>query len=94
MTTETVVDSALRVGERFGVPVLILGVMIWLAREAATSIHSTVLVPIVTSHTEFLDTTRETLHEIGRVQTRQAETLQELATGQREIQNSIRKTQN
>lgn len=85
----TLVDAALRVGERFGLPVVLLAVLVWFLRDAAVTLHSTVLVPIVASHTEFLDSTRETLHEIGATQTQQAKTLQELAVGQREIQQAV-----
>lgn len=85
-TKQTIIDAA----QRFGVPVVILGALLWMAREAATSVHHTILIPIVSSHTEFLETTRETLHEIGRTQTQQAETMRELAVGQREIQNELR----
>ena len=82
-------ESAIRVAERFGVPVVLLIVIVWFLRDAAITLHSTVLVPIVRSHTEFLDTTRETLTEIGKTQGQQAETLQELAVGQREIKQAV-----
>ena len=62
---QTVLDAA----QRFGVPVVVLAAILWMTREAATSVHHTILVPIVTSHTEFLESTRETLHEIGKTQT-------------------------
>lgn len=83
----TIFDAA----QRFGVPFVVLMFLLWMAREAATSVHHTILVPIVTSHTEFLETTRETLHEIGKTQTQQAETLRELAVGQRDIQHELMK---
>jgi hypothetical protein len=82
-------DSAVRVAERFGVPVVLLAILIWFLRDAAVTLHSTVLVPIVKSHTEFLDSTRDTLGEIGQVQMKQAETLQEIAAGQREIRQAV-----
>ena len=41
------------------------------------------------SHVEFLDTTRETLKEIGHTQAQQAETLQEIAVGQNEIRQAV-----
>lgn len=82
-------ESAVRVAERFGVPVVLLAVLVWFLRDAAVTLHSTVLVPIVRSHTEFLDTTRGTLGEIGKVQMQQAETLQEIAEGQREIRQAV-----
>jgi hypothetical protein len=83
----TILDAA----QRFGVPVVVLAAILWMAREAATSVHHTILIPIVNSHTEFLETTRETLHEIGQTQTQQAETLRELAVGQRDIQHELLK---
>jgi hypothetical protein len=77
------------VAERFGVPVVLLAVLVWFLRDAAVTLHGTVLVPIVQSHTEFLDSTRQTLEEIGTTQQQQARTLQELAVGQREIQQAV-----
>jgi hypothetical protein len=44
-----------------------------------------VVVPIVESHTEYLQQTSATLRSLGETQVRQAETLQEIAAGQREI---------
>lgn len=81
----TMFEAALRAADRFGVPVVLLGVLIWLLRDAAVTLHSTVLVPIVTSHTEFLESTRGTLEEISTTQFQQARTMQELATGQQAI---------
>lgn len=85
-----VLDSLLRIAERFGVPVVLLGVVIWLGREAAISLHETLVKPVVESHIEFLETTRETLSEIGSTQDRQSRTLEELAAGQRELGERIR----
>lgn len=82
------------VAERFGVPVVILGAILWMAREAATSVHHTVIVPMVESHTQFLEATSETLHEIGKTQSQQAETLKELADSQKDIHSELmRRTQ-
>ena len=89
MSSDSFTESAFRVAERFGVPVVILAVMIWFLRDAAVTIHGTVLVPIVKSHTEFLESTRETLDEIGKTQFQQAETLQEIAAGQQEIKQAV-----
>jgi hypothetical protein len=89
MSSESFTEAAFRVAERFGVPVVILAVMIWFLRDAAVTLHGTVLVPIVKSHTEFLDSTRETLDEIGKTQFKQAETLQEIAAGQQEIKQAV-----
>lgn len=81
----TTVEIAVRIAERFGVPVVILAAMLWMIREAATSLNGTVVVPIVKSHTEFLDTTRETLTEISRTQHTQADTMREIAENQKEL---------
>ena len=86
---KTMIDAALRIAERLGVPVVLLAVIMWCAREAAMSLSQTVLEPIVQSHVEFLDTTRETLKEIGHTQAQQAETLQEIAVGQNEIRQAV-----
>jgi hypothetical protein len=82
---QTNAEIALRVAERFGVPVVLLVVLLWMIREAATSLNGTVVVPIVKSHTEFLDATRETLTEISKTQTQQADTMKEIADGQKEL---------
>lgn len=85
-----ILDSMLRVAERFGVPVVLLGVIIWLGREAAITLHGTLVKPVVESHVQFLETTSETLKEISTVQTQQAATLDELAHGQRELREKVK----
>jgi hypothetical protein len=89
MSSESFVEAAFRVAERFGVPLVLLAVVLWFARDAAITLHGTVLVPIVKSHTEFLDSTRETLDEIGKTQFKQAETLQAIAADQHEIKQAV-----
>lgn len=89
MSSESFVEAAFRVAERFGVPLVLLAIMIWFLRDAAVTLHGTVVVPIVKSHTEFLDSTRETLDEIGKTQFKQAETLQEIAAVQQEIRQAV-----
>lgn len=84
------IETAIKVAKEFGLPVVMLGVTVYLFREAAVSVHQTVLLPMVQSHTEFISSTQETLREIGRSQDRQAETLHELAEGQREIQRAVK----
>lgn len=76
------IDTLLRIADRFGVPCVVLAVVMYFGREAAIAIHSSVVEPVVKSHVEFLESTKETMHQ-------QAETLQELATGQREIQQVL-----
>jgi hypothetical protein len=89
MSTESFVEAAFRVAERFGVPLVLLAIVLWFARDAAVTLHGTVVVPIVKSHTEFLDSTRETLDEIGKTQFKQAETLQAIAADQHEIKQAV-----
>jgi hypothetical protein len=89
MSSESFVEAAFRVAERFGVPLVLLAIVLWFARDAAVTLHGTVVVPIVKSHTEFLDSTRETLDEIGKTQYKQAETLQAIAADQHEIKQAV-----
>lgn len=84
------VETLFRIADRFGVPCVILAVLMWFGREAAITIHSSLVKPMVESHIEYLDATRETLTEIGRTQEKQADTLQEIAHGQRQIQETLR----
>jgi len=83
------VDRVIKIGERFGVPVMLLIVVLFFAREACVSIHATLLVPIVKSHVEFLESTSETLHEIDQTQQQQATILGEISLGQRAIQQAL-----
>lgn len=86
MTTEElkagVVDTLLRIADRFGVPCVILAIVLWFGREAAIALHDSVVEPVVKSHVEFLESTKETM-------SKQADTLQELARGQQEIQQVL-----
>lgn len=94
MTTEElkagVVETLFRVADRFGVPCVILAIVFYFGREAAITLHTTLVRPVVESHIEFLDATRETLSEIGATQEKQAQTLQEIAAGQRQVQETLR----
>jgi hypothetical protein len=51
--------------------------------------HRTVVIPVVDAHSTFLRQTTATLEGLGRTQEQQADTLRELAAGQREIQSAI-----
>lgn len=82
-------EFVFRAAKEFGLPVILLGVMIYLFREAASTVHKTLLVPMVESHAKFLDTTQHTLREISATQSRQADTLEELADVQREIRRQV-----
>ena len=83
-------DTLLRIAERFGVPVVLLAVVIWMGREAAITLHGTLVRPVVESHVQFLEQTSETLKEISSVQGQQAATLEELAHGQRELRERVK----
>lgn len=83
------IDVAIRVAREFGFPCLVLSVVMYWGQLAAVALHQTVLVPVVDSHTTFLRTTSDTLSTLSRAQERQADTLEELAAGQRELQHAI-----
>jgi hypothetical protein len=92
MTTEkSTLDVMLRIGERLGVPILILAAVLWMGREAGMALYTTCIVPLVEAHGKFLDSTSRNLEEIGTTQRQQAETLQEIAVGQKEIATIIQK---
>ena len=82
-------DSLLKVGTHLGVPVLILAAFLWMAREAGFAMYSGAVIPIVEAHTRFLESTESTLKEIGTTQKQQAETMQEIVVGQRELATII-----
>lgn len=88
--TRDIVDVGIRLLREFGFPCFVLTVIGWWGQMAAVSLHTTVLVPIVESHTTFLRTTADTLETLGEAQNRQAETLSEIAAGQREIQHVLK----
>ena len=46
MSSESFVEAAFRVAERFGVPLVLLAVGIWFMRDAAVTLHGTVVVPM------------------------------------------------
>lgn len=85
MSRQSVIDLFLRVGERLGVPALVIGVLLWLARDFGAVVSRTVVEPVVKSHVEFLDATRETLSEIGKAQSAQSEAMKQIAENQREL---------
>jgi len=87
--TSDMIDVGIRVAREFGFPCLMLGLLLFGLREAAQALHRTVVVPVVESHSAFLRQTTATLEGLGRTQEQQAETLQELAAGQREIREIV-----
>jgi hypothetical protein len=84
-----VIEIGVRVAREFGFPCLVLAVVLWLLREGAHAMHRTVVIPVVESHSSFLRQTTATLEGLGRTQEQQAETLRELAAGQREIHAAV-----
>lgn len=93
MTDESraaLVDSILKFGTQLGVPVLVLIALLYMAREAGVAVYGTAIVPLVKAHAEFLESTQETLKEIGAAQRQQAQTMEEIVTGQRELAGFLR----
>lgn len=92
MTDEraALLDSVLKFGTQLGVPVLILAAFLYMAREAGVALYTTAVVPIVEAHTQFLESTQTTLKEIGTTQRKQAETMEEIVAGQRELTTIIK----
>lgn len=80
--TSDMIDVGIRIAREFGFPVVMLAVVVFCFREAAVALHRTVLIPVVGSH-------METLKSLCNSQDRQAKTLEEIATSQREIQQLI-----
>ena len=72
----------IRVAERFGLPTLILAVVNFLAREVAVALHTDVIVPVVQSHTKFLERT-------GTAIERQTESIEAIGVTQSEIKQVL-----
>jgi len=92
MTTDqrqTLIDSGLKVAKELGVPVVMLAVVVYLFREAAMTVHTTVVTPVVESHTQFLETMQETMREMSHTDEKTADTLHEIAEGQQRIQRGV-----
>ena len=86
-----IVDITFRFIREFGFPTFVLIVIGYWVHNAAVSMHSTIVVPVVKSHTDFMEVTQETLKELGQTQEKQADTLQEICHSQREIVETIKK---
>ena len=87
------VDRAIKTGfaiaERYGWPIVLLCAVLWFGREACISIQTTLVVPIVEGHLEFLSATSLTLREIEQTQHQLYNSLQEVSLGQRAIQSAL-----
>lgn len=86
------IDIFVRIAREFGFPVVVLILVLWMLREASRALHNSVLIPAVTSHTEFLKTTQETLKTLSVTQQKQADAadaqadaMHEIARGQAKI---------
>lgn len=85
-----VLDTFFKMADRFGVPCVVLAVVLYFGREAAIALHGTVVEPMVQSHMEYLESTASTLKEIGETQKQQAETLDELYRGQTDLHKVVK----
>lgn len=83
-------EMGLKIGERLGVPLLILGIVLFMLDRAGTALYIGAVKPLVHAHTEFLDRTQKTLSEIEVTQRQQAENMTEIVSGQREITTILR----
>ena len=93
MTAEQMHETIYRGAKDFGIPVIILGVLLWFLRDGAIATHSTVVEPVVKAHIEFLRATQEALRSSAESQERQVEALQELSAGQRDLQRLMSRRQ-
>jgi hypothetical protein len=84
MSIDVVSNAILDIGGKFGVPAVVLGLVLWMGREAAIAVHQTVVSPIVTSHTRFIDTISEQSRQQTEVMGRQADAFRELAEAHEE----------
>lgn len=83
------VANAIRIGERFGVPVMLLCLFIFFAREACQSFHSSVLMPVVDAHISFLKITTETQATQAKTLSQIQEILGDLSHDQKDISDRI-----
>lgn len=84
MSIESISETLVKVAERFGVPVVLLGIVIWLGREAAITIHTSVVTPVVESHTQFIETICEQAKQQTKAMESQAGAFKELAEAHEE----------
>ena len=83
------VANAIRIGERFGVPVMLLCLFIFFTREACQSFHGTVLMPIVDAHVAFLKGTTETQAVQSKTLSKIQEILGDISHEQKDISDRI-----
>lgn len=90
----TTYEFLLGIADRFGVPCLILAALLWMLRDAGVVLHTTVLQPVVQSHTKFLEVTQITLQELSKTADKQAEAMNELVEGQKDLHQAVLRIQN
>lgn len=84
MSIEKAAEVFLKAAERFGVPVVLLCIFLWMARETAIAVHQTIVAPVVTSHTKFIDTISEQSKQQTQAMQSQAAAFKELAEAHEE----------
>jgi hypothetical protein len=80
-----VIDVAFKAVREFGFPTFIIAILGYWIHKAAGAMHTTVVLPIVKSHTEFMSVTQETLQGVGETQKKQTDMLHEISGNQKEI---------
>jgi hypothetical protein len=90
------IDVVFKAAREFGFPTVVLAALGYWLHQVAKALHSTVVIPVVTAHTEFIASTQQTQERqattldamaSGRVE--QTQILREISEGQRDIQRSI-----
>lgn len=94
--TKDRLEMAIQFIKLVGVPTGVLAVILYWIGAATDRLHDSVLVPTITAHTQFLKATVETqerqadaLEKLTDTRLQQAQILEEIATGQREIRAAI-----
>ena len=87
------IDVTFKADREFGFPTFIICAIGWWLHKAAGVLHSSVVMPVIRSHTDFMSVTQETLKGLGMTQERQAKTLQEISHSQREIVDAVKAIQ-
>lgn len=91
MSLEKLADHVMRFAERFGVPCLLLFALVWMVREAAIGLHASVVLPVVESHQQFLDTLCTEAQKQTEAMRQQAKSFDELSRSHAEQTNLLRR---
>lgn len=90
MSIESIGNLILRFAERFGVPVVLLCLLLYMLREAAIGLHVSVVKPVVESHQQFLDVLCEESRKQSNAMSRQAEAFSDLVKAHEEQTTLLR----